>query len=168
MRGRGLHSNVAEQYTTQNGNRVSFVIVSEGDDYGARIDRVDFAGSGDAAMDSFGNASQQDPIRFLNGTVMNSSGHDGFIQISNRFLDTTITLDMRDQARPTRTSEMGEIERAGPRSEVWVNFAWKGPNEGDFFIRSIRWQGQWQRSLRAEISGSCLGWQVSHRATPMA
>ena len=65
--------------------------------------------------------------------VMNSSSHDGFIQISNRFLNTTITLDMRDQARPTRTSETGEVERAGPHSEVWVNFAWRGSNEGDFF-----------------------------------
>jgi len=64
-----------EEEKTENGNTVSFVIVSEGDDYGARVDRVDFAGGGDAAMDSFGNASQQDPVRFLNGTVMNSSSH---------------------------------------------------------------------------------------------
>ncbi len=133
MMRRGLHNNVTEQYKTENGNTVSFVIVSDGDDHRARVDRVDFAGGKDAAIDSFGNASQQDPVRFVNGTVMNSSGHDGFIQIGNRFLNTTITLDMRDESPPTRTSETGEVERAGPGSEVWVNFAWRGPNEGHFF-----------------------------------
>jgi hypothetical protein len=133
MMGRGLHSNVAEQYKTENGNTIGFVIVSDGDASVARVDLVDFADGEDAAVDSFGNASQQDQTRFLNGTVLNSANHDGFIQISNRFLNTTITLDMRDQARPTRTSETGEVERAGPHSEVWVNFAWRGPNEGDFF-----------------------------------
>jgi hypothetical protein len=130
---RGLHSNVPDQYRTENGNTIRFVIVSEGNDFRAAVDQVDFAGGADATIDSFGNAGQQEPQRFLGGTVLNSNGHDGVIRISNQFLNTVITLDMQDQARPTRTSETGETEGAGPHSEVWVNFAWKGPSEGDFY-----------------------------------
>lgn len=133
MMQRGLHSNVPDQYRTENGNMIRFVIVNQSDDFRATIQQVDFAGGTDSAIDSFGNASQQEPQRFLGGTVLNSSGHDGVIRISNHFLNTVITLDMQDQARPTRTSETGEIERAGPHSEVWVNFAWEGPNEGDVY-----------------------------------
>ena len=46
---------------------------------------------------------------------------------------------MSDQWHPRRTSmliasnETGEVEEAGSNHEVWVDFGWKGPNEGDFF-----------------------------------
>jgi hypothetical protein len=40
---------------------------------------------------------------------------------------------MNDPAHPRRTSETGEVEQAGRNNEVWVNFGWKGPTEGDFF-----------------------------------
>jgi hypothetical protein len=130
---RGLHSNVPEHYRTENGNTIRFVMVNDGDDFRAVVQQIEFAGGTDAAVDSFGNASQQQPQRFLSGSVLNSDGHDGVIRIRNHFLKTEITLDMQNQARPARTSEAGQTERAGPHSEVWVNFAWKGPAEGDFY-----------------------------------
>jgi hypothetical protein len=39
----------------------------------------------------------------------------------------------RDPKRPKRTSENGEVEEAGSNNEVWVDFGWKGPSEGNFF-----------------------------------
>jgi len=129
---RGLHSNVPEQYRTQNGSRVGFVIWKTGDEDGAKVDGVDLTDSRDALLDSFGDAAHELPFRFLNGTVMNSAG-DGLVTITNHFLGTTLVLDMRDQSHPRRTSETGEIEEAGENHEVWVDFAWTGPNEGDFF-----------------------------------
>ena len=36
-------------------------------------------------------------------------------------------------AHLVRISEAGEIEQAGGSLEVWVDFAWQGPFEGDFF-----------------------------------
>jgi len=129
---RGLHSNVGELYTTENGNRVGFVIWNVGDEYGARVDGVDCSGSRDARMDSFGDAGHQFPVHFLNGTVMNSK-EEGVVEITNLFLDTKITLDMSVQSHPRRTSETGEVEEAGSNQEVWVDFGWKGLNEGNFF-----------------------------------
>jgi hypothetical protein len=129
---RGLHSNVGQLYTTQNGNRVGFVIWNVGDEYGARVDGVDSSRGRDARIDSFGDASHQFPVRFLNGTVMNSK-EEGVVEITNHFLETKIRLDMHDQWRPKRTSETGEVEEAGSNHEVWVNFGWTGPSEGDFF-----------------------------------
>jgi hypothetical protein len=32
-----------------------------------------------------------------------------------------------------RISETGEVEEAGLNHEVWVDFDWTGPQEGDFF-----------------------------------
>jgi hypothetical protein len=42
-------------------------------------------------------------------------------------------MDMADQWHPRRTSESGEVEEAGNNHEVWVDFGWHGPTEGDFF-----------------------------------
>jgi hypothetical protein len=81
------------------------------------------------AFDSFGNSG---PDRFLSGTVMNSLA-DGVVEITNHFLGSKITLDMSDQWHPRRTSETGEVEEAGSNHEVWVNFGWTGPSEGNFF-----------------------------------
>lgn len=126
---RGLHSNVEERYATENGNIVHFVIANAGDDYGAKVLRVEY-GAGDPA-DSMGDAGNVTD-RFLSGTVMNSSV-PGLVEITNPFTALTITLDMSDPLRPRRTSETGEVEEAGPNQEVWVDFLWKGPSEGDFF-----------------------------------
>ena len=74
---------------------------------------------------------------FLNGTILNSHPEpEVVVEISNPFygpLDSKIILDMTDQAHPRRTSETGEVEQAGHNNEVWVNFGWTGPTEGDFF-----------------------------------
>jgi hypothetical protein len=63
------------------------------------------------------------------------SREEGVVEITNALLDggTRIRLDMNDPKRPGRTSETGEVEEAGSNHEVWVDFAWAGPNEGDFF-----------------------------------
>jgi hypothetical protein len=129
---RGLHSTAGEIYTTQNGNRVSFVIWNDSNEYGVRVDSVDCSGSRDVLMDCPGVAGHDDPFRFLNGTVMNS-GEPGVVEITNHFLGTKITLDMHDQWHPKRISETGEVEEAGSNNEVWIDFAWTGPSEGDFF-----------------------------------
>ncbi|HEY6802734.1 MAG TPA: response regulator [Pyrinomonadaceae bacterium] len=82
------------------------------------------------------------PILFYSGAGYESdkkeakdSGAQGYLvkEITNNFLKTKIRLDMNDQWHPKRTSETGEVEEAGPTSEVWVNFGWTGPSEGDFF-----------------------------------
>lgn len=88
-------------------------------------------------MDSSGDAGNITD-KFLNGTIMNSTG-EAKVEINNPFFDlkgakgTKITLDMSDQWHPRRTSETGEVEEAGSNHEVWVDFGWEGPTEGDFF-----------------------------------
>lgn len=133
----GLSSNVDTQYTTQNGNRLHFVIWKDGERdgvafNGAKILNIEY-GTGPSAdpVDSEGDAGNTTD-KFLNGTVMNSK-EEGVVEITNHFLGTTIRLDMNDPRRPRRTSESGEVEEAGSNNEVWVDFDWQGPNEGDFF-----------------------------------
>ena len=63
------------------------------------------------------------------GTVIQSDHASGLIVLSNPYLGTSITLDMRDMRHPRRTSETGEVDYAG--EEVWVNFNY-GNNQGDF------------------------------------
>ena len=135
-----IENNVECQYRTQNGNTLHFVIWKDGKRendtvHGARILRIQYAASdrmhkpGDA-----GNIMDQ----FLNGTIMNSTG-EAKVEISNPLFGpegakgTKITLDMSDMLRPRRTSETGEVEEAGSNHEVWVDFGWTGPSEGDFF-----------------------------------
>lgn len=127
---RGLINNKADIYTTENGNRVSFTIWDVDGFYGAKVNGVDY--SGRDPMDSLGDAGNQYPLVFLNGTILNSKG-DGKIEINNPLLDQKTTLDMTDQAHPRRISETGEVEEAGFNNEVWVDFGWTGPYEGDFF-----------------------------------
>ena len=79
---------------------------------------------------------------FLNGTILNSP-REAVVEISNPFyepmetrngpLGGKIVLDLNDPMHPRRTSETGEVEEAGGNNEVWVNFGWTGPTEGDFF-----------------------------------
>jgi hypothetical protein len=132
----GLNSNVEAQYTTHNGNRLTFVIWDNRErnlaTFGAQILSIEY-GVGDSSdpTDSIGDAGNITD-RFLNGTIMNSPA-EGVVEITNPFLGTKIRLDMSDPKRPRRTSETGEVEEAGSNHEVWVDFAWTGPGEGDFF-----------------------------------
>jgi hypothetical protein len=139
LREPSLNGEQGALYTTQNGTQVNFLIWRDHTDF-ARPDSVQGAkvfivkyGAGDP-NDQMGDAGNvADP--FLNGTILNSRGQ-GKIEISNpSFGDkgTTITLDMSDALHPKRTSETSEVEEAGSNHEVWVNFGWTGPSEGDFF-----------------------------------
>lgn len=67
----------------------------------------------------------------VNGTVMNGRG-DGRVDITNPFMPDRLILDLTDAARPKRTLN-GVTEEAGANQEVWVNFAWSGPSEGDVY-----------------------------------
>ena len=40
---------------------------------------------------------------------------------------------MSDLLHPKRISETGEVEQAGFDNEVWLDFEWKGPNQGDAY-----------------------------------
>lgn len=130
----GLHSNVEARYTTQNGNRIRFVIWKRGDGKdveqdGASLLGIEY-GPGDP-VDSLGDAGNE-ASPFLRGTVMNSTA-EGSVDITNHFLGTKVTLDMRELEHPRRIDESGAVEEAGSNHEVWVDFAWNGPHEGDFF-----------------------------------
>jgi hypothetical protein len=121
-------------YTTENGNVIHFEMWHEHEDddvpsHGALIHSIDW--SGNDPTDRLPDAAD---YRFLKGTVMNSVG-DGVVEISNPFLQQTITLDMRDPRHPRRVSELNETEAAGANQEVWADFDWKGfhASAGDFF-----------------------------------
>jgi hypothetical protein len=128
----GLQSNVEVQYTTYNGSRIRFVIWNEVDGdhsrFGARVVSIAYGSDPKDAIGDAGTATDQ----FLRGTVMNNRGQ-GIIDIDNHFLNQRITLDMSDQAHPRRTSESGAVEEAGSNHEVYVDFDWTGPEEGDFY-----------------------------------
>jgi hypothetical protein len=135
-RGVRLKSNIEAQYTTQNGNRLNFVIWNDRErelaKCGARILKINY-GPGDP-KDTLIEAGN-DTARFLSGTIM-SSPAEGVVEIRNPFLQAKITLDMSDPFHPKRTAETGgvkEVEEAGGNHEVWVDFSWEGPSEGDFF-----------------------------------
>ena len=131
----GLKSNVEATYTTQSGNRIHFVIWNDDSSprdfalYGAKV--LSIAYSDANSVDAKGQAERVSG-QFLNGTVMNSPAA-ATVEISNHFLEQTITLDMHDMWRPRRISETGEVEEAGANHEVWVDFEWTGQEEGDFF-----------------------------------
>jgi hypothetical protein len=94
---------------------------------GAEVRRVEY-GDRDRA-DAIGDAGNVKD-RFLNGTVMTSPG-DAVVQVHNPSLGTTLSLDMSDPWHPRRIAEDGEIEEAGSNHEVWLDFEWSGPSEGD-------------------------------------
>jgi hypothetical protein len=124
-----LNINVEAKYTTQNGNHLHFLIWEDGESYGARILSIEYGTEAPKnSLDDAGPATDQ----FLRGTVLKSM-EEGVVEITNNFLETNIRLDMSDQWHPKRTSENKEIEEAGNNHEVWVDFGWQGPNEGDFF-----------------------------------
>jgi hypothetical protein len=78
----------------------------------------------------FDAGNDTDP--FLSGTILKSP-RDGMVEIHNPSLGTTLTLDWSDAQRLVRISETGEVQQAGDGAEVWVDFDWNGPMEGDFY-----------------------------------
>jgi hypothetical protein len=112
-------------YRTQNGNVIRYKIWS----HGATVIHIDY-GTGNPYDTLIGAGNDKES--FLSGNVMNSP-ESGVVTISNPVLGTTITLDLSDNRKPMRISENGEIESAGNNNEVWVDFDWTGPCEGDFY-----------------------------------
>jgi hypothetical protein len=137
-----LRNNVEAIYTTQNGNKLHFIIWNEverdvltlgdGDGdratSGARILNIEYSEDGDRNDTLIDAGNDTNP--FLTGTVMNSTA-DAVVEITNFGLKKKLTLDMKDLWHPRRISETGEVEQAGFDNEVWLDFDWKGPNQGD-------------------------------------
>ena len=137
------------EYRTTNGNRLAGEIwylspdpgdPEEPDSFGALVRVIEY-GSDDPRdvayasdiPDLFEDFGQGITDRFLDGTVMNSPA-EAVVEITNPFLARPkITLDMSDPSNPRRTDEFGKIEQAGSNHEVWLDFDWDGPSEGDFF-----------------------------------
>jgi hypothetical protein len=129
-----LQNNVRTHYQTWNGNEFDFVIwIGGGRDgalVGAEVLNLKYSDREDTDKhDAFGDAGNITD-KFLNGTVMNST-NDAVVEITNHYLRTKLTLDMNDMLHPKRISETGEIEQAGFDNEVYLDFDWKGPNQGD-------------------------------------
>jgi hypothetical protein len=128
-----LQSNAVAHYTTTNGNQLQFVIWKDGDgdrgsESGAQVLSIAYGDPG--SLEAMGNADKKS-VQLLNGTIMNSLG-DAIVEIANPLRPATITLDFSDPAHPRRhDSETGEFAVAGSNSEVWVDFAYSGPSEGD-------------------------------------
>jgi len=129
-------------YKTQNGNVYSFWIWTDQNSFqrpdskqGALVETMGYGSPLQNPLadtnDSIGDAGNT-KNKFLNGSILNSPA-EGKIEITNPLLSTLLTLDMIDPDHPRRTNENGEVEEAGFHNEVWVNFDWKGDQEGDFF-----------------------------------
>ena len=75
------------------------------------------------------------------------------MQISNPGLGLNARLDMGDEARPRRTVEVPspggpprqEVDSAGDGQELWLDFEWTGPSEGDVCRRSPLWRRRRRR-----------------------
>jgi hypothetical protein len=127
-----LLSNVPTRYITQNGNQLDVLIWSNSDGHdsvsGANVVVVGY-GVLDPA-DSIGGA-ETSTQKLLNRTILNSP-EDWKIEIANPTLGSLITLDFTDEAHPRRfDSQTGESEVAGFNNEVWLDFEYQGPTEGD-------------------------------------
>ena len=124
-------------YTTFFGNRIHYLIWNklEFDNHilGSKILDIEY-GAGDPT-DTLADAGK-DTDSFLSGTIMKSP-LDGKVEIHNPSLGTTLTLDWSNEGHLIRISETGEVEQAGfsfgKAFEVWVDFNWQGPMEGDFY-----------------------------------
>jgi hypothetical protein len=128
-----LQSNVVTHYTTSNGNWLEFVVWKDGDgnrgsESGAEVLTISYGDIG--SIDAIGRADTMS-ARLVNGTIMNSPW-EAVVQIANVQRQTVITLDFSDGAHPRRhDSETGELEVAGFNNEVWLDFEYSGPTEGD-------------------------------------
>jgi hypothetical protein len=120
-------------YTTFFGNRIHYVIWKnlEVDNHvrGSKILSIEY-GDGHP-MDTLVDAGN-DTEPFLSGTILKSP-RDGIVEIHNPSLGTTLTLDWSDPRRLVRIAENGDVQQAGDGDEVWVDFDWTGPMEGDFY-----------------------------------
>ncbi|MEA2162136.1 MAG: hypothetical protein QOK37_263 [Thermoanaerobaculia bacterium] len=128
-----LQSNRVSRYVTSSLNEVEFVIWNKSGDgrdteSGAEVLGIKY-GIKDRG-DARGGAEKITP-RLVNGTIMNSLG-EAVVEIANPGRRGALTLDFGDEAHPRRhDSETGEFEVAGFNNEVWLNFDYVGPTEGD-------------------------------------
>ena len=127
-------------YTTFFGNRIHFVVWTqvEFDNhiFGSKILHIDYA-AGDPRDTLVDAGNDTDPSQFLSGNILRSVA-DGATAIHNPALGTTLMLDWRNPAHLVRQAEDGTLEQAGHNGagqhfDVWVDFAWDGPSEGDFY-----------------------------------
>lgn len=129
-----FHDNTESHYQTRNGNTIHFKVwralaFDETVTFGAAVVRIDY-GRG-PALDTLRDAGNETEP-FLRGTIMNSPV-EGLIEIANPALGTKIILDWSDPGRLRRIDERGVVEEAGGRHDLWVDFAWTGAIEGDFY-----------------------------------
>jgi hypothetical protein len=127
-----IFSNTKTHYTTRNGNHLDFVVWTSNDGrsakFGAEVTDIRYGGLG--SVDSIGNA-ETITGRLLSGTIMNSP-EEAKVEINNPSLGSRLTLDFTDPAHPRRfDSQTGEFEVAGFNNEVWLDFEYQGPTEGD-------------------------------------
>jgi hypothetical protein len=129
--GISLSSNVTATWRTWSGTHVDFVIWRARERgnamWGAQVLSVGY-GAGDV-QDAFGDAGNV-TNRFLNGTVL-TYGPEAVIEVHHPFNGTKLRLDLANRYYPRRTDETGHIEWAGGNEEVWADFDWTGPQEGD-------------------------------------
>jgi hypothetical protein len=127
--------NVPTAYETHSGTSLEFVIWRDPrlnfnfDEHpgGARVAIHRYGADGPDGREDAGNVTD----RLVNGTVLNGSG-DGRVEIANVHTGDRLILDMTDQAHPQRTLN-GVVEAAGANQEVWLDFGWTGPTEGDVY-----------------------------------
>jgi len=128
-----LQSNVTAVYTTTMLNIMEFVVWREGD-------RDPQAGSGAQVLSvAFNNHSSTDALsgadritaQLVHGNVMNSPAAS-VVTITNPQRAGALVLDFADETHPRRhDSGTGEFEVAGFHNEVWLDFDYVGPSEGD-------------------------------------
>jgi hypothetical protein len=125
-------SNEAVTWTTTSGNRITFVTWIAQNDIGkhsgALVREVTYADPNHVdALDRADHITE----RLVNGTILRSDAY-ARVTIANPALKSTLTLDFTDPAHPRRMdSQTGETEVAGFGHEVWLDFANRGPAEGD-------------------------------------
>ncbi|HEY0174215.1 MAG TPA: hypothetical protein VGB98_24580 [Pyrinomonadaceae bacterium] len=128
-----IFNNVTTHYTTHNGNHLDLVVWSNHEGRssasGAQVLDVRYGGAG--SVDGIGHAEEINTKKLLSGTIM-TSPEDGKVVISNPALLSTLTLDFTDEAHPRRfDSQTREFEVAGFHNEVWLDFEYNGPTDGD-------------------------------------
>jgi hypothetical protein len=127
-----LLSNTVNPYETHNGDRLNVRIWSNSDGHdsvsGARVDVASY-GSTDSI--DFRGGAESITNKLLSGSILNSP-EEGRVEIFNPTLNTLLSLDFSDPLHPRRVdSQTGEIEVAGFNNEVWLDFEYQGPIEGD-------------------------------------
>ncbi len=131
-----IQDNVPTAYQTYSGTSLHFTIWATArtafispDEHpgGSRVEIDEYGANPRDGENDAGNAAGG----LVHGTVLDGAG-DGRVQITNGFTGESLILDLSDAAHPTRISN-GVVERAGDNQEVWVDFEWSGPSEGDAY-----------------------------------